>query len=119
HIEEIQDQVELELMRQGVHEVAKSYVLYREARRRAREEALAAVAVTDKPEFSLNVTLADGSIAPLDLAALQQQVVNACANLSHVNPDLIVEDVKRNLFDKVPVSDVNKALVMSARILIE
>src|SRR5579862_1817487 len=38
HIEEIQDQVELELMRAAEYVVAKAYVLYREERRRAREE---------------------------------------------------------------------------------
>ena len=38
HIEEIQDQVELELMRAGEYKVAKGYVLYREERRRIREK---------------------------------------------------------------------------------
>ena len=41
HIEEIQDQVELALMRGGEHEVARAYVLYREKRsqERAHEKA--------------------------------------------------------------------------------
>ena len=36
HIEEIQDQVELALMRGGEHEVARAYVLYREQRSQER-----------------------------------------------------------------------------------
>src|SRR5258706_16113385 len=36
HIEDIQDQVELALMRSGEHEVARAYVLYREQRARER-----------------------------------------------------------------------------------
>lgn len=118
NIEEIQDQVELELMRAGEYKVAKSYVLYREERRRAREQAqqAATAAATEK---SLHVTTADGTIKALDIEALHAQVARACANLSDVSPTHIIDDVKRNLFDRVPEAEVNKALVMSARILIE
>jgi ribonucleoside-diphosphate reductase alpha chain len=118
HIEEIQDQVELELMRTGEYKVAKAYVLYREERRRAREQEQRE-AENKKAEPILHVTLPDGNIQPLDIAALQQQIDHACANLSSVSSEYIIQDVKRNLFDKVPAHEVNKALVMSARILIE
>ena len=36
HIEDIQDQVELALMRSGEHDVARAYVLYRESRSKER-----------------------------------------------------------------------------------
>ena len=114
HIEEIQDQVELELMRAGEYKVAKAYVLYREERRQAREKAQKE-SEKQKTEFVLNVTLSDGSTKPLDLAAIVYQVESACKNLENVKADLIIEDTKRNLFDKVPLTDVYKALVMSSR----
>lgn len=116
HIEEIQDQVELELMRTGEYKVAKAYLLYREERRRARELEKENA---DKKSFVLHVTLENGQIEPLDLETLNQQVTDACANLSDVEPELIIADVKRNLFDKVPMQQVNKALIMSGRLLIE
>lgn len=118
HIEEVQDQVELELMRTGDYKVAKAYLLYREERRRAREQQQKE-AESQKNANILHVTLPDGTVKPLDMDQLQAQVQRACANLSSVSAHLIIEDVKRNLFDKVPQSEVNKALVMSARILIE
>lgn len=118
HIEEIQDQVELELMRTAEYKVAKSYLLYREERRRAREEEQKN-AQTQKTANVLHVTLADGTVKPLDMVALNHQVECACVNLSSVSTEQIIEDVKRNLFDKVPTNQVNKALVMSARIMIE
>lgn len=118
HIEEVQDMVELELMRTGEYKVAKSYVLYREERRRAREEEQKN-AENKKAEYVLHVTMADGSIKPLDMNALKQQVESACSNLTGVSADHILEDTKRNLFDKVPVGEINKALVMSARVMIE
>ncbi|HTM63334.1 MAG TPA: ribonucleoside-diphosphate reductase subunit alpha [Gammaproteobacteria bacterium] len=120
NIEEIQDQVELELMRAGEYKVAKSYVLYREERRRAREQAQKEKeTVSSKDAAVLHVTLADGTVAPLDMTTLRKQVEFACSNLDDVSADIIIEDARRNLFDKVPVREVNKVLVMSARILIE
>lgn len=118
HIEEVQDQVELELMRAGEYKVAKAYVLYREERRRIREQEQKE-AENKKTASVLHVTLPDGAVKPLDMEQLKKQVKDACTNLTNVSPDLIIEDVKRNLFDKVPMREVNKALVMSARILIE
>ncbi len=119
HIEEIQDLVELELMREGEYKTAKAYVLYREERRRAREKDIAEEAAKAPAAPTLHVTLADGTIQPLDFDAMRKQVETACSGLASVSADLILEDTKRNLFDRVPVSDVYKALVMSARILIE
>ncbi len=114
HIEDIQDQVELALMRSGEHKIARAYVLYREERRRIREQQ------TETTERSpLNVTLNDGTIAPLDLNRLEKLVNSACQGLTDVSAAYILEDMQRNLFDKVPVKEVSKALIMSARVLIE
>jgi len=118
HIEQIQDLVELELMRAAEYKVAKAYVLYREERRRIREEEQKASQIK-KNDFNLHVTLANGSIVPLDIAALSERIEKACGDLNNVSAAMIIEDVKRNLFDKVPELEVYKALVMSARILIE
>lgn len=117
HIEEIQDQVELELMRTGEYKVAKAYVLYREERRRIREQEQKIAEIQKSQQ--LHVLLPGGAVKPLDFEALQNQVEAACTHLDSVSPALIIEDVKRNLFDGVPAHEVNKALVMSARILIE
>ncbi|MDR3492571.1 MAG: ribonucleoside-diphosphate reductase subunit alpha [Gammaproteobacteria bacterium] len=116
HIEDIQDRVELTLMRHGEHKVARSYVLYREERRKARSEQKN---VEETIGNQLHVTLSNGEIAPLDLKRIMQVVNSACQNLEDVSADLIIEDTKRNLFDKVPVKEVSNALIMSARVLIE
>lgn len=116
HIEDIQDQVELTLMREGEHKVARAYVLYREERRKQREQQPEA----EKAQHnSLHVTLADGQVIPLDVKKLHTLVNSACENLTDVSAEHIVEDTQRNLFDKVPVKEVSKALIMSARVLIE
>src|SRR5687768_17278897 len=116
HIEEIQDQVELELMRAQEYKVAKAYVLYREERRHVREQEKKEA---ESKTVTLHVTLPDGSVKQLDMETLKQKIEQACAGLTHVSAELILEDVKRNLFDKVPAREVNRALIMSARILIE
>lgn len=118
HIEDIQDQVELVLMRTGEHKVARAYVLYREERRKVREQKQREQDATAQTP-PLHVTLHDGCVVPLDPKKLETQIEKACAGLAEVSVDLIAEDVKRNLFDKVPVDEVSKALIMSARTLIE
>jgi len=55
HIEDIQDQVELGLMRSGEHDVARTYVLYREERARSRAKSR-----SKEPVHIINVTGEDG-----------------------------------------------------------
>ncbi len=118
HIEDIQDQVELALMRAGEHKVARDYVLYREAR--ARERAEKAPANEARPdEAEIRVTLPDGTTRQLDLQRMRRLVDEACRDLDGVDPEAILADTTRNLFDGVKEADVSQALVMSARALIE
>lgn len=120
HIEAIQDQVELVLMRAGEHKVARAYVLYREERRKARQQqGIEKTETTVAENSGIRVTLLNGSTIPLDLTKLRQTIQDACTDLAEVDPELIFKDAVRNLFDGVPMADVNKALIMSARILIE
>jgi len=123
HIEDIQDQVELALMRAGEHKVARAYVLYREERARERAARAAAQAAAAIPApagtAGLRVTLPDGSHRLLDLGRLRRLLDEACRDLESVDGEAILNDTCRNLFDGVRESDVAQALVMSARALIE
>ena len=120
HIEDIQDQVELALMRDGEQKVARAYVIYREERARERDkknkqQKTNKTAAAD----ALRVKTRQGELKKLDQARLVALVQEACADLEHVEPRLIIDDALRNLFDGVKEADVNPALVMSARALIE
>ncbi len=118
HIEDIQDQVELALMRAGEHKVARDYVLYREERARERAQR-AAAAPAPEAAAPLQVTLPDGSTRPLDQERLRRLVAEACRELPEVDAEAILGETLRSLFDGVKESDVGQALVMSARTLIE
>ncbi len=117
HIEEIQDQVELALMRAGEQKVARDYVIYREARSQERKRGVADAPAVAHP--SIRVTKADGSLSPLDLGRLQTIVREACEGLAEVDGALIEKDTLKNLYDGVAEKDVNTALVMTARTLVE
>jgi ribonucleoside-diphosphate reductase alpha chain len=116
HIEEIQDQVELALMRGEHHKVARAYVLYREARskERAAEKAPAAA-----PAIQLNVTNADGSKSQLDERRLIGVIEEACAGLADVSPASILAETRRNLYDGITLDELALAPIMAARTLIE
>ena len=117
HIEEIQDQVELALMRSGEQKVARDYVIYRESRSQARKtDAATEVA---QPHPSIRVTHLDGTVAPLDMGRLNTIVTEACEGLAEVDGALIQKETLKNLYDGVAQSDVSTALVMTARTLVE
>ncbi len=116
HIEDVQDSVELGLMRSGHHEVARAYVLYRE--RRTRERAQQGAAPVARPA-EVHV-IDNGQRVPLDVAALQGLVESACAGLGvDVKPEPILAETRRNLYDGVPIDEVYKASILAARTLIE
>ncbi|MFN3812366.1 MAG: ribonucleoside-diphosphate reductase subunit alpha [Roseateles asaccharophilus] len=120
HIEDVQDQVELGLMRGGHHEVARAYVLYRE--RRAQERLAKGevdIAAGNLQGASLMV-LDGGQRVPLDLVKLSALIASSCANLgADVKPEPIIAETKRNLYDGVPMEEVYKAAILAARTLIE
>ena len=116
HIEDIQDQVELALMRNGNHDVARAYVLYREKR---NAERAAEKAISPEPAHSLHVNI-DGKLTPLNITELHAMVAEACLNLGdEVNPNLVVEQAVRDLYDGIAFTEVYKALILSSRSLIE
>ncbi|MCB1746589.1 MAG: ribonucleoside-diphosphate reductase subunit alpha [Gammaproteobacteria bacterium] len=119
HIEDIQDHVELALMRAGEHKVARSYVLYREERARERKAVEAARAPQARAVSALDVTRADGSTAPLDEARLRKVIEEACTGIDGTNPAAILDETVRSLFDGVAEADVAKAATMGARTFIE
>lgn len=118
HIEDIQDQVELALMRMGEHKVARSYVLYREERRKSREAKLASLNAMHGDKV-LHVTLENGDKVPLDVQQIETIVNEACSGLANVLAMPIIKETLKNLFDGVHILDVRKALIMTARTLIE
>jgi ribonucleoside-diphosphate reductase alpha chain len=116
HIEDIQDQVELALMRSSEQKVARDYVLYREEHARLRA---AKAQAESKPHPTINVTMPDGSRQPLDVGRLETVVREACVELEGVDANTIIEEAMRNLYDGVSLDDVNTSLVITARALVE
>ena len=121
HIEDIQDQVELALMRKGEQAIARSYVIYREDRARERASEQPPVAESSTPELQSTIMVAypDGTQAPLDMARIQTVVREACEGLKDVETDVILTEALRNLYDGVSIADVNTSLVITARTLVE
>ncbi|WP_300557739.1 ribonucleoside-diphosphate reductase subunit alpha [Limnohabitans sp. Rim8] len=118
HIEDVQDQVELGLMRSSNHEVARAYVLYRERRTQERaQQTQQSTQATQEPALHV---IDRGQRVVLDLGYLKSLMVNACAGLGKdVSPEPIVAETMRNLYDGVPMEEVYKASILASRTLIE
>ena len=116
HIEDVQDQVELGLMRGSHHEVARAYVLYRERRSQERGRQLQPAA----PQAPTLHVIDGGQRVPLDMDRLSALIQAACEGLgADVKGDPILAETRRNLYDGVPIEEVHKASILAARTLIE
>ncbi|WP_438979217.1 ribonucleoside-diphosphate reductase subunit alpha [Polynucleobacter sp.] len=123
HIEDIQDQVELALMRSGEHNVARAYVLYREKRNQERAAQQVAVqetqASTQTLEPGLKVT-DNGVEKLLDMAALRTIIEAACEGLgNNIDASPIITETIKNLYDGVPMAQVYDSAILASRTLIE
>lgn len=122
HIEDIQDYVELALMRGSHHEVARAYVLYRQKRIEERQQAKAKATESGQKaqkKPSIHVT-ENGRLVPLDTAALEALVTSACQGLSEeAKPVPILRETMRNIYDGIPMNGVYKASILAARTMIE
>jgi ribonucleoside-diphosphate reductase alpha chain len=121
HIEDIQDQVELALMRAGEHNVARAYVIYREerARARAREREAQAAEAARAPQATIHVK-EGGRLQPLDFDRITTLVREACEGLGRdVSAEPVLAAMRRDLYDGIPLEEVRKSLILAARALIE
>jgi ribonucleoside-diphosphate reductase alpha chain len=116
HIEDIQDQVELALMRTGEHKIARSYVIYRADHARVREQRKEA----QQPRHpEITVTYDDGQQGPLDTERLRTVINEACEGLEDVSAQSIYDETLKNLYPGVKMDDVRTSLVMTARTMVE
>lgn len=119
HIEDVQDQVELALMRGEHHKVARAYVLYREERARERARSAPKDAAGTAAARTLYVTAPDGTKEPLDTSRLDAVIAEACDGLDGVSADDIVTETYRNLYDGISTDELALAPILAARTLIE
>ena len=123
HIEDIQDQVELALMRSGEHNVARAYVLYREKRNQERaaqqEVSQQTQAANEVGESGIKVT--DNGVEKwLDMAALRTVIEAACEGLgNNIDATPIITETIKNLYDGVPMAQVYDSAILASRTLIE
>ena len=119
HIEDIQDQVELALMRAGEHRIARDYVIYREERSRDRAAKAALSPESQAAASGINVVMPDGRREPLNIERVRTIVSEACADLVDVSESAIIDEALRNLYDGVTAEEVSTSLVITARTMIE
>lgn len=111
-IEEIQDQVELALMRTGEHKAARNYILYREEHAKQR--------VHNHPIVeSIRLVDGQGNSTPLNATWLAQRTQRATKGLAHTNANDVLKETHKNLFDGIDYDSLDEALIMASRVFIE
>ncbi len=131
HIEEIQDLVELSLMRSGEHKVARSYVLYREERSKEREQKEKREKKDKGPTAEENdyIIVSYGTSANKEEAAkkqkklakshIKERISKACAGINGTLAEDLYKDSLKGFYEGMNISDVDEGIIMSARTFIE
>jgi len=120
-IEEVQDLVQEELMKQGHYKVAQSYILYRSYRARKREELAAQPPVVDdRQESMILVKSPDGSTYLWNGDELRKRIAFASSGLELVRTaDEIEAELRRGLFNEITEADLRKTIELNAKSLVE
>src|SRR5690606_3528614 len=72
-----------------------------------------------KDSKHLLITMPNGEVQPLDMDRVNTIVKESCRDLSNVKAEPVIKDALRNLYNQAKYEDVHKALIMSARALVE
>ncbi len=117
-VEDIQDIVETELMRQGHYSVARRYIVYRQERARIRA-VRGEAELHRRPGSALQIRSADGTPRRLDTHALKRLIYQACHDLPQCNPDDLLDDTFASLYDGIAEAQIIGAAVLTARARLE
>ncbi len=120
-IEEVQDLVQEELMRQGHFKVAQSYILYRAFRTRKREEeASLSPVVDDRQESMILIKSTDGTTYFWNGDELRKRIAFASAGLELVRTSEQIEsELRRGIFNEISEADLRKTIELNAKSLVE
>ena len=110
-VEKIQDVVEKHLMQDGLYEVAKAFILYRNQQSQKREEKKEKL-IEQFEKHSMQVIKADGSRELFEIAKIKALFDRAVVGYeqSCLFEDLL-EMFKKNIVDEIKTSDINKLLI--------
>ena len=120
HMEELQDIVQEELMRQGHYKVAEAYILYRAHRTYLRDQAVQSQVADDRQEAMIVVTGTDGATFFWNGLDLRKRIEFATIGLDLcLTADEIEVDLRRSLYAEMSIEDLNKTIILNAKTLIE
>jgi len=121
-IEELQDRVQEELMRQGHYKVAEAYILYRAHRAalRAKEESEAVEEATVTQDSLIVLNRRDGSSDLWDGQDLRKRIEFASTGLDLcLSSDEIEHELRRAFFNEMTERDLRRTVILNAKSLIE
>ncbi len=119
HIENIQDQVELALMRNGQQKIARAYVLYREQQAQKRASSEEQDMPCEKTSPQIQLIDADGLKKPLNEQRLKQILEEAASDLNHIDIDKVFQSTLNSAYDGMNEVDLYSSLILNARSLID
>ena len=119
NIEDVQDAVQEEMMRQGFYKVAESYILHRAHRAQLRDLEVKPVE-SEQQEAMIVVTDEEGNNNFWDGLDLRLRIDFAMIGLDlNMGKDAIETELRRSLYPEMKRADLQKTIILNAKSMIE
>ncbi|MCA9058578.1 MAG: ribonucleoside-diphosphate reductase subunit alpha, partial [Planctomycetaceae bacterium] len=120
-VEQVQDIVELQLMKRGHYRVARRYIVYRAEHAKIRSlQITESIEDESRPEQPrLHVKMEDGIRVPFDVNRIRRRLDAACKGLPECDSDALLQEVMKSVFDGISVQEIYRAMILAARCRIE
>jgi len=120
HIEDVQDMVQEELMRQGHYKIAENYILYRSHRAQQREKVQKSQANSLEQESMVVIKNPDGSSVLWDSFDLKKRIQFGLIGLDlNLDSEMIERELRRSILTEINASDLKTTIILNAKALIE
>ena len=119
-VERVQDMVEILLMKRGHYRVARRYIVYRAEHEKIRVlQQVDEVEGEDSARPQIQIKLEDGVSIPFDVKRIRRRFELACEGLDDCEPEVLLEEVMKSVFDGISVAEIYRAMILAARSRIE
>lgn len=119
NVENIQDIVEKHLVKSGMYEVAKAYILYRAERQKDREKRKE-LDIEKAKIGRLTIKKRDGRTAIFDIKKIRNSILRAAKGYENdIDVDLLLKETVKGIYDSIDTIGIEKSLILGAVSFIE
>ncbi|MEI8361334.1 MAG: ribonucleoside-diphosphate reductase subunit alpha [bacterium] len=118
NVEDVQNVIEEVLMATGAYDVARKYIIYRSEHSKLRDEEKSKIN-EELSQHQFKIINHTGEVEVFASEKIKTKLVNMSSGLDHIDVEIILEEIKRNLYEGIKIEELKKAIINATTSLIE